>query len=334
MAFLNDTTVMSGECIVVWDSLSKPEPQKGEGGKPDTLKYGLSLCFHPNAPEYGELHKISQDKIAVEYPRGIPGNFQQAFRAVPAEANQEGHIPELVGWIKFSASTYGNMPEVIDAQAQPVAPQDLGRFLYAGAKVRVIVTARTYDARGNKGASFWLSGVQILDATAPRLSIAAGMSSAQVRSAFGVVAGAPALPLTAAPMAPQPAIPAPAAPAPGMPAAPLAPPAPVGVAAPPAPGLTPAPVPGAVAPSAPTAPTYPTNVAPPAPVAVTPNPGILTAGVAPATPVAPPAPPAPVAAPAAPAAFATNPAKTQFTYAQLIQAGWTHDQIAQSGFLA
>ena len=136
-----------------------------------------------------------------------------------------------------------------------------------------------------------------MDASAPKLSIASGMSSAEVRNAFGL----PASPLGGGAAVVPPAQPAAVA-APAPVSSPQ-PPAPAGIAAP--------------------ATTYPSSVA------VVPNPGILAAPPAPA-PVAP----APVA-PAAPVRTMTPAAVAAgYTYEALAAAGWSDQQMIQGGYLA
>ena len=233
------------------------------------------------------MHQASTTATAQKYPTGVPRGFEEAFR--------NADVPELPGYLAVNAATFATPPEVYDMQGRLLSPAEYSRMFYAGAKVQAVLTPRVYDAKGNRGAGFWLGGVLIVDASAPKLSIASGMSSAEVRNAFGL----PASPLGGGAAVVPPAQPAAVA-APAPVSSPQ-PPAPAGIAAP--------------------ATTYPSS---PAPVAVVPNPGILAAPPAPA-PVAPAAPVRTMT----PAAVAAG-----YTYEALAAAGWSDQQMIQGGYLA
>ena len=263
--------------------------------KPAGQKFTLKLAFAPDSATYAELYHASSAATALKYPTGVPRGFEPAFR--------NADVPELPGYLAVNAATFATPPEVYDVQGRLLSPADYGRMFYAGAKVQAVLTPRVYDAKGNRGAGFWLGGVLIVDATAPKLSIASGLSSADVRNAFGL----PASPLGGA-----------AAPAP-VGGAPVPPVHPAGVAAPAPASFPQPPAPAGIASSAPT---YPSSA--PAPVAVVPNPGILAAPPAP-VPVAPVA----LARTMTPAAVAAG-----YTYEALAAAGWSDQQMIQGGYLA
>lgn len=301
MPILDSGAVRTGDCVVMWDGLSRPEPVAATGDKPAGTKYTLKLAFAPDSPTYAELYHVSDAFTKSKYPSGAPRGFEGAFR--PAE------VPELPGYISVNAATFNGLPEVFDKSGRVLTQAELAGLLYAGAKVQAVLTPRVFDAAGNRGAGFWLGGVLVVDSTAPRLSIAAGMSQADVRNAFGL----PSSPLagSAAP-APAPGV----APAPGIPPAPG-----VAAAAPPAmPGTAsspPPPVPAGPASSATTSPSS---------VAVAPNYGMLNP---PAPPGAAPTPPAAPAGPTmTPAALSQG-----YTYEMLKGAGWTDEQMIQGGYL-
>ena len=288
---LDNGSVRTDTCVVLWDGITRPEAVEAFADKPACQKFTLKLAFAPDSSTYAELHQVSQTATAQKYPTGVPRGFEEAFR--------NADVPELPGYLAISAATFATPPEVYDIQGRLLSPAEYGRMFYAGAKVQTVLTPRVYDAKGNRGAGFWLGGVLIVDATAPKLSIASGLSSADVRNAFGL----PATPPGGA-----------AAPAP-VGGAPVPPVQPAGVAAPATTSFPQPPAPaGSVAPAT----TYPSS---PAPVAVVPNPGILTPPPAPA-PVAP----AKVMTPAAIAAG--------YTYEALAAAGWNDQQMIQGGYLS
>lgn len=247
---LDNGSVRTDTCVVLWDGITRPEAIEASADKPASQKFTLKLAFAPDSTTYAELRQVSQAATAQKYPTGVPRGFEEAFR--------NADVQELPGYLAVNAATFATPPEVYDMQGRLLSPAEYSRMFYAGAKVQAVLTPRVYDSKGNRGAGFWLGGVLIVDASAPKLSIASGMSSAEVRSAFGL----PASPLGGGGAAVVP---------PAQPAAAAAP-APVSSPQPPAPA-------GIAAPAT----TYPSNIA------VVPNPGILAAPPAPA-PVAPAAP--------------------------------------------
>lgn len=276
---LDNGSVRTDTCVVLWDGITRPEAVEATADKPASQKFTLKLAFAQDSVTYAELHQVSQAATAQKYPTGVPRGFEEAFRSAD--------VPELPGYVAVNAATFATPPEVYDMQGRLLSPADYSRMFYAGAKVQAVLTPRVYDAKGNRGAGFWLGGVLIVDSSAPKLSIASGMTSADVRNAFGL----PASPLGGA----VPAVP------PAQPAA-VAAPAPASSPQPPAPA-------GSAAPAT----TFPSS---PAPVAVVPNPGILTPPPAPA--------PAKVMTPAAIAAGYTYEALAAAGWSdqQMIQGGY------------
>lgn len=294
---LDNGSVRTDTCVVLWDGITRPEAVEATADKPASQKFTLKLAFAPDSATYAELHQASNAATALKYPTGVPRGFETAFR--------NADVPELPGYLAVNAATFATPPEVYDMQGRLLSPADYSRMFYAGTKVQAVLTPRVYDAKGNRGAGFWLGGVLIVDASAPKLSIASGLSSADVRNAFGL----PATPLGGA-----------AAPAP-VGGAPVPPVQPAGVAAPAPASFPQPPAPAGIASSAPT---YPSSA--PAPVAVVPNPGILAAPPAPAPVPAAPAAPVRTMTPAAVAAG--------YTYEALAAAGWSDQQMIQGGYLA
>ena len=202
----NGQAVVTGPVTVLWDGISRPEDVQGQNGKPDSKKFTVKFAADPTEPAVGELRGMLDAEAARVFPSGKPRNFQATFGALTA-GEYDG---KLTGHLVCTATTYGNSPPVYDANGREVPAASCG--LYSGAKVRLILTPRIYNAMGNVGESAWLSGVQIVDLTAEKLAGGAGMSAGQVASAFGIQGGAAAF-----------AAPAAAAPVPSLPPAPLAP---------------------------------------------------------------------------------------------------------------
>ena len=206
----NGQAVVTGPVTVLWDGISRPEDVAGQNGKPDSKKFTVKFAADPTEPAVGELRGMLDAEAARVFPSGKPRNFQATFGALTA-GEYDG---KLTGHLVCTATTYGNPPPVYDVNGREVPAASCG--LYSGAKVRLILTPRIYNAMGNVGESAWLSGVQIVDLTTEKLAGGAGMSAGQVASAFGIQGGAAAFAApTPAPALP-PAAPTPVAPNPGI----------------------------------------------------------------------------------------------------------------------
>lgn len=225
MAFHDDKHVISMEGVVIWDGLTKPDAIESDPGK---FSHNLRIAFKPGCPEQAELEKLVQDALAAsqEFKGVMPhgGNH-------PISVIDPAKFPELPGHMAFSAGTRLGAPPVYDMNGAELQPMQYGRMIYNGTVVRLLVHAYAYNNK-QKGVNFGLDGVQIVDATAPRLSIgAAGLDKGQVASAFSKPGAAPAT--SAAPAVPGATTPPPAVPytgyadapaVPGVPAAPAWPP--------------------------------------------------------------------------------------------------------------
>ena len=211
MAIINNgQAVVTGPVTVLWDGISRPEDVQGQNGKPDSKKFTVKFAADPTEPAVGELRGMLDAEAARVFPSGKPRNFQATFGALTA-GEYDG---KLTGHLVCTATTYGNPPPVYDANGREVPAASCG--LYPGAKVRLILTPRIYNAMGNVGESAWLSGVQIVDLTTEKLAGGAGMSAGQVASAFGIQGGAAAFAGPAQTPAVPPAAPTPVAPNPGI----------------------------------------------------------------------------------------------------------------------
>ena len=216
MAIINNgQAVVTGPVTVLWDGITRPEDVEGKDGGAPGKKFTVKFAAPPTEPAVHELRPMLDAEIARVFPAGKPRNFQDTFGALTA-AEYDG---ALTGHLVCTATTYNSAPPVYDAQGREVPAHACG--LYSGAKVRLILTPRVYNAKGNVGESTWLSGIQIVDLSTPKLAGGAGMSAGQVASAFGIQGGAAAFAQAPAPAATPPA--SAAAPVPSLPPAPLAP---------------------------------------------------------------------------------------------------------------
>lgn len=324
-----DNYVIAGPALVLWDGITRPETKTDEKKGGTFQQYSLKVAIDSRTLDVQELDQIcktallNDSKFKGQLPPG--GNWP----LMPiAATDYEGKLPSHIA---FNSKTR-SLPPIYDANMQQLPPNVYGSMFYAGATVRVIVNAYSFDQK-SKGIAFGLSGIQIIDATTPRLPVG-GVDAA---AAFGAV-GAPMAPPLAAPGLP----PAPGAPMAPPLAAPL--PAPAGpvytmtaaangltreqyhasnwtddmmvangimtitTPAPAAPGLPPAP--GGMAPP-------PVGAAPTAP-----NMAILTPPA--------PAPAAPVP-PAAPVGYTMTAKANGLTREQFV--GWTDEQLRAQGYM-
>lgn len=218
MAIINNgQAVVTGPVTVLWDGITRPEATEANDKHPAGWKYTIKFAIPVTDQAHDELKAMIDASVKTAYPTGAPRTFQHALYI-----EDGSKYPEVVGQAICTATTY-DAPGVFSADGQPLDPRTCG--LYGGAKVRLIVAPRVYNAKGNVGSGAWLNGTQIVDLTAPRISSAegGGMTASQAASAFGFTNGAaaftqpPAVAQTSAAVAPVPSLPpAPLAPNPGI----------------------------------------------------------------------------------------------------------------------
>lgn len=207
MSFHDEKHVLTCDVIVLWDGITRPNT---EGDKPS---YNLKCAIPANAAETAELEQLAQDALNDSEFKGVlPPGANPAMMDV--DATKFG--PIVVNHKQFSASTTIGCPKVFDVNGNELAAMQYNTMLYPGTKVKLLLHAYTYNNK-QRGVKFGLDGVQIVDAHAPKLDVASGLSGAQVAAAFGA---------SPAPQTPPPAqVPAPQAQAatPPPPAPPAAP---------------------------------------------------------------------------------------------------------------
>jgi hypothetical protein len=212
MSFYNDKFVRTGNAVIVWDGITRPETNDS-----NKLVHSLKVAMAPGSPEILELEQLANMSLTASKFNGVlpPGaNW-------PTKVIGVGEVdPAVQGYTSFSAKTYNGAPQVFDANGQVLSPMQYGAMLYPGAIVQVLIHAYDYDNK-QKGVGFGIDGIMIVDATAPRLNVA-GVDAA---GAFGGGATAPAAP----PVAPAAPPVAPAAPPVAPAAPPVAPAAPAAV---------------------------------------------------------------------------------------------------------
>lgn len=185
MAWTDDSHVITCDGIVIWEALTNPDISDKDGSK----TWNLRVAVDPAAPEVAELKQLHEKALRESKKPGVtlqrPGNN-------PISVIDAAKFPEIPShWVCFSAGTKQGAPVVMSIDGAEMQPMAYGPLMYNGTKVRMLVHAYAYD-NVQKGVNFGLDGVQIIDGTAPRLSIgAAGMSKDAVKAAFGALGGAP-----------------------------------------------------------------------------------------------------------------------------------------------
>lgn len=190
--FHNDNFVITGNCRILWDGVTKPESLEGGG-----QKHSLKVAQIASAPENGELQVILDRELQQGEFRGVlpPGGLPGISDIRPGEYGDM--IP---GHKVFNTVTYNGVPDVFDVNGQKLDPMQYGSMLYPGATVQLIVSARTYNNK-SKGLGFWLNGIKIIDATSPKLPVGGGAIDAGAAFAAAPVPAGSAPANTAPPAA-------------------------------------------------------------------------------------------------------------------------------------
>jgi hypothetical protein len=194
--------------VIVWDGITRPETDT-PNGKP---KHSVKIVIAPNHPDVALLEAMAQKELREgEFKGNLPNGGQMPIgTASPSEFN--GLFP---GYRVISVGTYNGQPQVFDMNGAPVNSMALSSQVYNGAVINVLCHAYTYNNK-SRGIAFGLDGIQIVDATRPKLSIGGGIDAAkafgkggptpQQYDTYAQTAGAP-VPAPAAPV-PTPAAPA------------------------------------------------------------------------------------------------------------------------------
>ena len=219
-----DNHVITGNAIVIWDGITKPEVMKN--GQPCPPKFGLKLALVPTDPCIAEIEAISKAALQSSEFKGVMPHGG-SWPLMPA--NPQLADGALNGMITINPKTNQAdiAQKVYDASGQLLNPMTYGRMLYPGALIQVMIHAFAFN-NVQKGIALGLDGIRIIDATAPALNIGAAMPAAEVAAAFGaapaagqptappVYQGAPGMAAAPAPVYQQPVAPL-VAPAPPMP---------------------------------------------------------------------------------------------------------------------
>jgi hypothetical protein len=210
MSVIKEGLVLTGAMMIVWDGVTRPETVKNNVPL-DKPVYSLKLAGNPHAPEVAEINAISQAALVTSQFKGVmPHNGKWPV----ATADPQLAEGKLAGMVTINPKTRNGAPYVCDANGQQLPPAVYGPMLYPGCLVKALVTAYAFNNE-SKGITLSLEGIQIVDATAPRLPIGQTVDAAAAFAAAGAgMPGAvPPVPGMAVPPVPG-AMPPPAPPAP------------------------------------------------------------------------------------------------------------------------
>jgi len=186
----DDKHVITGNAVVIWDGITRPETKDGK------VIHSLKVAIAPGSPEIAELMELVQNTLNGSKFKGVlPPGGKLPF--IVAGTDKPTPDPQVTGYTMINAKTRTGAPTVHDINGAVLSPMTYGGMLYPGAVVKIIVHAFEYDSNGNQGIALGIDGIQVIDATAPKLAIASGVDTA---AAFG---GAPAAaaPVSGAPAA-------------------------------------------------------------------------------------------------------------------------------------
>ena len=279
--------VITNNAVIVWDGFTTPEEKQGDKGK--YLQYTISIVLPATDPCVAELQEILTNELNTGMFKGkFPSGAHWGIKQQDPTA-YEGRFPNHV---IIKGVTY-NVCQVYDAGNNILDPMVYKSQLFSGCVVNLFVTPRSYDTV-SKGCGFWLSGIRIIDPTAPRI---AGVG-ANAGAAFG------AAPVTGAPVAAAIGAPGQQQAAPQVPGQYPAGPAAAGPPVIGAPG-------GSAAAYGPGGPAVTVHTP-----GVVPNPGIMTVPVVPVVPV-----------------HQMLPAAGGNTYETMLANGWTDALLVQHGMM-
>lgn len=179
---INENLVKISNAVLSWDGLRNPETRQS-----GSISYNVSVLIALNTPEYAELDAMAARQLQSGVFRGVmPPNGRHPLTGTTAKPK----IPEPAKFgaqfsnhISIAAGTSRGIPTIVDINGAPMAIMQAGPMLYPGCIVSVLVDTWEYDNK-EKGVAFGLQGLQIIDATAPKLAVAGGMSADDVTNAF------------------------------------------------------------------------------------------------------------------------------------------------------
>ena len=169
--------------IVIYDGISRPDPQEAKNGQPGGFKYTLKIAIPQGCPDHQLLEQLTNTELQNGVFKGVfPHNGYWTNRPTnPGEFNDL-----LPGYVVVNASTY-RQPEMYDQNGQKIAPMQAGQVLYHGQLVDVLVNIKSYN-NVSKGIKCELDGFRVhTNDNAPQMALGGG--GGQAGQAFGQSSG-------------------------------------------------------------------------------------------------------------------------------------------------
>lgn len=176
---------------VLWNSLF--QPRKAKNGKEGKYEFNILV---PKSADISAMKEAALDAGKDKFPKAFkdangkwPSSIRNPFKKTSENDKLVGALEEaglkVEDWPFFFAARSKDKPGVVgpNGKADGIEPEQV----YAGRHAKATVQAFGYDADGNKGVSFGLINVQLLD-NDDELVIGGGRVSAE--SEFDAVEGA------------------------------------------------------------------------------------------------------------------------------------------------
>ena len=173
--------------IVMWDGITRPDTKTDDKTKESFTTYSLKVALLKSSPEVAEIQGILSAELQNgEFKGKFPNGGHWGLTEVDP-TSLEGRLPSHVA---INPKSYRKV-QVFDVNNQEIPEVAYQNLLYPGATVRVIVSARTFN-NVSKGVGLWLGGIQIVDATTPRLPVGNGVDASKAFGSAPPPGGAPA----------------------------------------------------------------------------------------------------------------------------------------------
>jgi hypothetical protein len=132
--------------------ISFPALLKPRASKKGDPKYEVVMVF-PKSTDLGEMKAVAKEAAREKYGDDLPRNFVKPFRD---GADSDWHDDDTI----FVRASTTRQPGLVDENVQKVIdPSEI----YSGRWAQATVVPFCYDVDGNKGVTFGLRNIQLLD---------------------------------------------------------------------------------------------------------------------------------------------------------------------------
>lgn len=139
---------------LVWPSLFTPSAMRGEDES--KAKYQATILI-PASADFTALKDAAKEAAADKFGSKLPKNLRSPFRETTDKENLAEYADEYPWYITARSKDH---PGVVGPNGKTV---DDPEQVYSGRWAKMSIQAFGYDTAGNKGVSFGLQNVQLLD---------------------------------------------------------------------------------------------------------------------------------------------------------------------------